>query len=251
MVTLRALESQHPQWRNVMPSYTLNIDIDSSDLNPIYNAGELITITKQTSSGSAVAWVAFSPFENNTVTWTDSYALYASNTSIQAGAVISQMSNVAATPGSLYPFANGAFGASSPDPTLPPNTYEISNGMPQFPQLTFGLAQGVQVNGTGFPNNPINAQPVPASQTATFTPYDTISVFLMSQVQTSQVLTTVVSKSIQLTFGGSTTSQTISYDAQTGGWDLVSPADQQVRLLRPALHAAVDAFAKSFKGRAR
>jgi hypothetical protein len=230
-----------------MPSYTLNIDIDSTDLQAIYAAGESVTIVKQSPTGPSVAWVAFLPFEANTITWTDSYALYASNTGVQGGAVISQLSNVAASPGLKYPFSNGNFGPGVPDSTLPPNTYETNNQMSAFSTLTFGLAQSVQVNGTAQPNNPINAQTVPLNQTATFTPYDNITVFLQSQVQSSQVLTTVTSQNIQLSFGGATTTQTISYTAASG-WTVLNSATAAVARMRPALHAAIDTFVDTALG---
>jgi hypothetical protein len=231
-----------------MPNYSLNIDIDPTDLQTIYAANELVTIVKQSAAGPSVAWVAFLPFEATTLTWTDSYALYASNTSVQGGAVINQLSNILAGPGLNYPFLNGDFGTATPDGTLPPNTYETVNQMSAFPLLTFGLAQDIQINGMAQPNRPINAQAVPLNQTATFTPFDNITVFLQSQVQSSMMLTTVTSQSIALQFGGSTTSQTISYTA-ANGWIVVNPLAAEVSRLRPALHAAVDTFIDSAMGR--
>jgi hypothetical protein len=231
-----------------MPNYSLNIDIDTTDLQTIYAANELVTIVKQSAAGPLVAWVAFPPFEANTLTWTDSYALYASNTSVQGGAVINQLSNILAGPGLKYPFLNGDFGTATPDGALPPNTYETVNQMSAFPMLTFGLAQDIQLNGKAQPNRPINAQAVPLNQTATFTPFDNITVFLQSQVQSSMMLTTVTSQSIPLQFGGSTTSQTISYTAASG-WTVVNPLAAEVSRLRPALHAAVDTFIDSAMGR--
>lgn len=231
-----------------MPSYTLNIDFESSELHPIYAANEQVTIVKQSAGGTTVAWVAFVPFPNNTVGWSDSYALYASNTFVQSKAIISQLSNTPASPGLKYPFNDGLFGSGTRDSSLPPNTYEALNQMSAFPTLTFGLAQGVQVNGTAQPNNPINAQIVPLNQTAEFTPLDKITVFLQSQVQTGMVLTTVTSQSIELSFGGSTTSQTITYSAASG-WTIVNSAVADVSRMRPALHAAVDTFVDVALGR--
>jgi hypothetical protein len=224
-----------------MPNYTLNVDFDPGELAPIYAANEQVTIVKQSRDGKPVAWVAFVPFQNNTVTWKDSYALYASNTLAESGAIISQLSNTAASPGLQYAFAEGKFDSGTPDSDLPPNTYDIVNQMAGFNELTFGLAQDVQVNGTAQPNHPINAQIVPLHQSAQFTPLDKITVFLQSNVQSGMVLTTVKSASIELSFGGATTSRTLSYRAGSG-WTVVNALAADIARVRPALHAAVDTF---------
>lgn len=231
-----------------MPNYTLNIDFDTAELPPIYAANEQVTIVKQSPDGKPVAWVALVPFQNNTVSWKDSYALYAARKLMQPMEVISQLSNTPASPGLQYPFAEGKFDRGTPDPGLPPNTYGTMNQMSEFPELTFGLAQDVQVNGTAQPNNPINAQIIPFNQTAQFTPLDKITVFLQSNVRSGMVLTTVTSQSIELSFGAATTSRTISYSARSG-WTVVNSLAADVARIRPALHAAVDSFIDVAVGR--
>jgi len=72
-----------------MPTYTLSIPIDPASLKTIYASNEKLTLVKQTDPSQAeVAWVAFAPFENNTVTWSEQYAVSAAQTKWKAGASI-------------------------------------------------------------------------------------------------------------------------------------------------------------------
>ncbi|MES0492014.1 MAG: hypothetical protein ABUK01_18620 [Leptospirales bacterium] len=195
-----------------MVNYSLNIEFDNKGLGKIRAAGELVVITKTVNSGGAsapVAWVTFQPSQQNAVKWSENYQIYASNSKVQNGAQIVEVSNVKAAAGNSYPFLNSnSFGAttSSGDPAK----YTIANQDMKKASLTFGLAQDATVNGTQSVN-PINAVSLPSNQTAVFTPIETIQVFTMANIMGSTVIDRVNSNALTVDLT-SAASQNIKYD---------------------------------------
>jgi hypothetical protein len=218
-----------------MPNYSLNIDISATDLPTILKAGQQVTIVKQPNGPSSlmVAWVAFGPLENNTVAWTENYALYASESQIQAGATIAMMTDSPATPGQQYVLTQGGVFAPPTPVQLPPNTYAVLNQFGTNPEsLTFGLAQTIQVNGTASPDNPIGAMQVLNEETGQFTPLETISVFLQANVSTSMFIGSVTSQPLSLTYG-QVSSYTVAWDAAIGQFVVQSSSKAAVPARRP------------------
>ncbi len=181
-----------------MSAYNLNVSINSQDVQEINSASQKIVIVKQVggSSGQPVAWVSFSPFENNVVSWETSYGVYASSTEIQSGATINKTSAVnPATAEIVYPFENGTFG----NPTsgdVSSNSYSISNKYSN--QFTFGLAQSVTANGNKFEASPLNAVQVLSKQNATFTPIEKIAVFLRANFNNGVVISEIASNALDI-----------------------------------------------------
>ena len=204
--------------------YQLNIDIDPADLAVILEAGELVTIVKQTTGsagGPQVAWVAFDPLQANSVSWQDSYTMYASRTQLEGNATINMMSQAPAGQTQSLPFTNeGSFQAADPTIVLPSDTYGVENQYTTAPFLVFGLAQEANVTGTSSPASPINASVVPMNQRATFQPLDVVTVFLQANTSNGMVINTVTGQPITLTFGGGTNEITIAYDAAIGGFTM-------------------------------
>jgi hypothetical protein len=203
-----------------MSQYQLNISFTQADLDTLHEAGELVTIVKQTTSGGSatVAWVTFDPFTSNTVTWEDTYTLYASNTEIEGNATIQMMSQAPAAEMQSLIFASGSFQGAQQGVTLPADTYGVLNNETDVPALTFGLAQEATVSGNAVPSSPINAQWVPSHQNAAFEPLDVIQVFMQAQTSNGMVLSDVTSQAITLTFSGDAPSQAIAYSAALGGF---------------------------------
>lgn len=202
-----------------MPSYQLNVDFDSADLQTISGAGEKLVLFKKTGEGAPVAWVAIDPFNNNTIEWEENYAMYSSQVQVQHGAVIHKMSDLEAKDMVRYSFEHyGAFGTPEKDTTLNLNQYAIKNSYQNADSLAFGLAQGVQVNGTGFAYKPINAQSVPRNQKANFTPLTEVVVFLDGKAQEGMVITETFSDQTSLTFGGDIVNITVRYDSHSGSF---------------------------------
>ena len=201
-----------------MSKYRLNIKINGQDLKTIYKANEQIVIVKHTAGNadSQVAWVSFKPFMNNTVDWENNFAVYASNTEVQHGAVINKLSDLAATTKVMYNFEQGVFQKPEIVPSLGKNTYAVKNDMADYDGLTFGLAQDVQVNGIGMAKNPINAVFVPYEQSISMTPIEKVDIYLRSDINDGTVISHVSSVPLTVEYEENETEHTIAYNKETG-----------------------------------
>ncbi|HYG64979.1 MAG TPA: hypothetical protein VEL74_20520 [Thermoanaerobaculia bacterium] len=214
-----------------MPSYTLQLMISAQDLTTLRQAGESIVIARAFSGSSPnVAWVSFAPFSSNTVTWDDAYGLFASpaqsSGTIQ---ILSQTSGTAAS-GMYYNFADASFsgpfsGASAPGA----GSFRVFNQMPssQYTALGFGMLQSATVNGSALPARPANLDIVPAMQFSTFTPLNTVYVWLQSGVSSGDIVTlpplsmgaalAVSSRATKVQFSG-TSSLSYVYESSVGAF---------------------------------
>lgn len=205
-----------------MLDYQLNIQIEPADLRTICKAGQKIVLMKAVTDSTPVAWVTFSPFPNNTVQFQEKYAIYGSTSSLENGASIFRMADIEAIDQIRYPFQRCAtFGEPMDNQGITTGQFAVLNDYEELPCLTFGMAQGIQVNGTAFPNKPINAQVVPRKHTAKFTPLTKISLFLDGQINEGMVLTDVSNPKVELTFGGVITDITVKYNSATGIFERV------------------------------
>lgn len=202
-----------------MPSYQLQINIDPSHVEQIVKAGQQVVMMKQvTGNGTPLAWLAFSPYQSNTVNWQDQYAVFASQSQIQSGATISQLASRNATQRTAYGFDNNIFNVAPARSVLTSGMYETINQSDHT--LTFGLAQAATLNGTDVGSNALFAGSLLPGQWLDMTPYETVSVFLYNNTKSAMCLGTVMGPSLAVTFGGATTSQTISFDYKLGGFQL-------------------------------
>lgn len=198
-----------------MPTYKLTIQIDNTGLNTLNAASQLVTIVKETNPTTMpVAWLAFHPEENNVITWTESYSVYASRTQIQAGAHIITSSVQSAAGGNTYRFSSGHFTTGTPG--LLPSQYAIFNNDTNFQLLTGGLMQ--QAGGTiGQVTSPLNATVIPFNNTGTYTPIETIRVFADAQSNNGLVISNVQGDALTVEFT-TNVSQTIHYNNATNSF---------------------------------
>lgn len=181
--------------------YQINLDIDDAGLKAIYDSGQSVTLVKSVvgnplvTGNLPIAWLSFQPLEENQIVWTENYYAYATTTSLQAGAVISMTSQ---SPGPmqagwLYTFEDGQF-ASAPGGAA--GTLNVFNDM-QSNNFNFGLAQQATINNVAT-SAPLNSQPVLYNESASFTPIETLSIFLSSYSNNGVVLTQVASNALVL-----------------------------------------------------
>ena len=123
-----------------------------------------------------VVWLAFTPFQNNTVSWDDTYSVYGTGTSIVTGNTISINSTESAMLGFLYTISGGTFTAAPYSNGI--STFNIANQ--QSSSYNFGLTQQATINGEKSINTPVNCIPVLYNQQAMFTPSETVYIFLSS-----------------------------------------------------------------------
>ncbi|OAA94994.1 hypothetical protein [Clostridium coskatii] len=201
-----------------MPNYKLNILFNSKDVATVFDAGQNVVLLKKTSTGNSVAWVTFQPFESNYVSWNDNYAIYASNSELKSGATIDKLSEVSAVSKQLYTFNKGTFDPPESNSDIQEGQYAIEHKMAGYDTLIFGLTQEAKCNGVLVSGSPINASIVPLNQSAKFTPYEIVTVYLEADITNGTVVTNVISNSLDVTFGGDTTEATIQYDSSIGGF---------------------------------
>ncbi len=202
-----------------MPNYNLNISFEAADLSTIISANQKVTLVKQNNQGINLAWVAFQPFQHNTLEWKSDYALYCSNSELQSGVQINKLSDVMATAALKYIFKNACFSSTKDaGELLLPDSYYVRNEMDGYDALTFGLAQGIYVNGKAIPNRPINAVMVPFMHNTSFTPYEIVNVYLEANIKESMVVTNVSTNPITLVFGGGIDTINIKYNRASGSF---------------------------------
>ena len=193
--------------------YQLNISIDSAGLSQIYAANQAITIVKSVvtnplSTGNLpIAWIQFQPLQENLVTWQESYNIYATTTALQAGATIVQTSvtGVPVQTGWTYLFSKGQFAGSQGGPS---GTFNMTNQ--QGGLFNFGLSQQAIVNNVPV-MAPLNAIPVLNNEGASFTPEETISIFLSNAVNNGVVLSQVASNALVVTLTSQSASANIGF----------------------------------------
>jgi hypothetical protein len=199
--------------------YTLNTSFANSDLDRLAQTGSNVIVAKPTQNGGPnVAWVVFSPMSENTMTWEEIYGIYASQTQLISGAVIDQATEVMpAAPDKLYTLLPQGYFSAPGDDVPGQGSYVALNTLVN-PDLimTVGLTQQAIVNGTSGLANAVSATPVLYQSTAVMTPYTDIYLWVQSQIVSNSVVTTVTSPQTVVTFGGSVSEVSLTYDAMSG-----------------------------------
>ncbi|TDH38183.1 hypothetical protein E2A64_03415 [Pseudohoeflea suaedae] len=200
-----------------MPTYELDISIDQAGLTALTQAGQSVTIVKQSSGGKPTAWISFTPQMNNVITWTEQYSVYSSTTNAQAGATIRTSSVATAIGGSSYTLNNSGFFDKGISGRVGPTQYQIINADPDLmigttPMVTAGLLQGASVNGKNV-SAPLCAAGVLYNQTALFTPIETIMVFTSSYSDNGIVISQVAGNALTVEYTTNNTAA-IAYNDQ-------------------------------------
>ncbi|PRY36925.1 hypothetical protein [Umezawaea tangerina] len=201
--------------------YTLQLLVDSADLEILKAAQQNIILAKPVGGGSPnVAWLTVDPFPENTIEWTESYGLYASTSSVESGARIRKVGSVpVAEDGNTYAFkATNTFSGPSSMPPVPNGTFAVNNvnDNPLYPYLTFGLTQSATVGPVPVENAPISATVVPSNQSVAMTPLTSVWVWLEANLMSGTVITQVTSKRAIATFGDGVPSITLKYSRSKG-----------------------------------
>jgi hypothetical protein len=191
-----------------MTTYQLTITLDQAAVQTISQAGQAVTLAQNVTSfvesgesldavasKPAVAWLAFSPFENNTVAWTDELSLYASTGELTVGSVltINSQTGAAVQLGESYPFQNGVFGAAA---TGVSGSYTVAN-QEQGTSYLFGLLAAATVNGNST-SGPLDAAAVLYNEDGYFSPPTAVYVFLSTASANGTVLLDVPDSALEI-----------------------------------------------------
>ena len=170
---------------------SLTIQIDASGLSTLQAAGQAPVLVKSfVNRAYAVIWQKITLAEQVIVTWSGEYQVFASTTQLAAGASLQVNSHESATAGQLYSFSGGQFGAESAGlPTT--DQIGIANqdagfGVPNGIG-TFGVAETAQLGGQQA-TNPLDAQAVPAENTAYSVLTERVFIFPASGVSAGSII---------------------------------------------------------------
>ncbi len=204
-----------------MTTYQLTINIDKAGLDSIYGAGQTVTLVKSLTSfpGSTgnlpIAWISFQPLEQNIITWTEDYSVYATTTQLKGGASIVMSSTQEAQEGIMYTFEQGSFSTGSDAPS---DVYSVTNQQ-KSGTFNFGLAQTAVINGVTA-SAPVSAWPVLYTENTTFTPLETVSVFLSSYNNNGVVITQVASTALPVSLSSQSPTAELQFNDATNSFSL-------------------------------
>ncbi|HVZ39315.1 MAG TPA: hypothetical protein VHI13_08570 [Candidatus Kapabacteria bacterium] len=202
-------------------NYELSLQIDPTELAVISAAGMNITLAKPVGGAAPnVIWQSFDPFENNTVSWTEQYGIYAATSTVEHGATISKLSTFSpAEGGSTYTFLpNAIFSQGVATSDVPLTSYRIDNAMPasKYRALTFGLTQPAIINGVPGGFNALNADMVLSQAYDTLTPFTVVYVWLQANFASETMISQINTSYTKVTFGGTVTSVSLKFNSASG-----------------------------------
>ncbi|KGW90033.1 hypothetical protein [Burkholderia pseudomallei] len=221
-----------------MSNFTLSTEFSQQDLERFYATGTNVVIAKPNGGGVPnVAWIVFRPLLKNHVNWSEEYAIYASNTSLTNGAVITQISSTQhpAVANKLYTFTpSGTFGPPSSGGSE--GSYSVENDYENLPKgyLTMGLSQKASVNGNDTGLSVVSAASVLYRSTAVITPFTIIYLWTQSQVVSNSVVTRVTSQMTKITLGDGVTEVSLKYDPESGQF-LSKSRNEGIQVTHPQL----------------
>lgn len=191
-----------------MTTFTMTITIDQSGVKRIKHAYQYVTLARKvdwyvTNSNAnspppAVAWLVREPVQNLTISWSPNYYLYATSQDLEVGTQIiaAHFTRSPALSGYEYKFSSSDFtrGVSAQEGTFAVNNQAGSNS------LKFGLMQDATIGlvPTRKPF-PLIIAPVLNNETASFTPHETVYVFLQSYAQSGVLISEIPSKACAVT----------------------------------------------------
>jgi len=206
--------------------FEIDITIDQTGVEQINSSGQKVTLVQSVVSDPLetgnlpIAWLAFSPLEQNVVSWQENYYIYATTTQVQSGATIQMTSQTsgAAQEGFLYTFANGIFTGAAGGGA---DTFNAKNAMSSA--FGMGLAQQAMVNNVQT-FAPLNVSTVLANENASFTPEITLSVFLSSVQNNGSVLSQVAGNAFSFTLTSQAPSINLDFNDSTNTFYAASSA---------------------------
>lgn len=207
-----------------MSTCSIQLLIDPADLHAIRAVYRNIVLARPANDDHSpyVIWQSFTPDADNTVVWSDDYAIYAANTPLKHGSRIAptrSMPYPALSAGS-YVFTGDArfHGPYSSEGALSDKQFCIYNEVPcaHYPALTFGLAQTARINGAPTNVRPLNAQSIPAHEAAIFSPVNTVHIWLQAELPSGTVQTYLPEAVTTVQLGRISHAQTLKYDAAQG-----------------------------------
>jgi hypothetical protein len=210
--------------RRTVPQYTLVVELDAAGLADSSEDGLRLVVAKPSGSNRPnVAWLARDPGERTTISWDDTYGLYAAVVPERDGLPLRVVASVYPAPdGAIHPFVGTAFGEPVADGRIPRGHYDVRND--DECAVTFGLLQTVTIDGQRSIPTPLNAVVVPPGFTADFTAVTTVYVWAEAGVDGSSVVSQVPPDATEVTFDAAHGARRCRYDHRTGTFTVIERA---------------------------
>ena len=196
--------------------YQINITFDEAGLEQIYQTGSSVVLVKSvnTSPASAtmpIAWIASrQPLMNNAIAREEGYALYATSGQIMPGMMIEAAVEAPANTGSAYTFdASSQFAATGSSSV---GTIALTNASSEF--TSFGLVQYATVNGMSM-SGPTNVSTLPSYMNATYTPTETVALFIYQVARSGQVFSSIPGNALVVTLSSANPTANVTYNSST------------------------------------
>jgi len=197
--------------------YSLSIKISNTASKELTSAGMKVCIVKSRVSGDSgknVVWVTVPTNSGaTTVAWEDTFEMYASSTSYEAGATISNISQNEEPlyPNSAWLYEAGSWGKDSTQ-VFTDKKFHLTN---EDTARTFGLVQASNVSGM-VKFTPVSATTVMKAMAATFEPYAFVTVFVSATFNNGVVITEVSGKGQAVKFSTTDNAKTVEFDLGSG-----------------------------------
>ncbi|KIK52898.1 hypothetical protein GYMLUDRAFT_265290 [Collybiopsis luxurians FD-317 M1] len=201
-----------------MPTYTLNVMIDSEQLRILRENSYTLCIAKkvrdQLGDKYNVVWKGIEePMQANRFTWTEEYQVFASNTFKVRDLVEAKSNEVSIAYKQECLFDDtGSMQHAKADPKPVDGTFKITN---QFGAIPFAISS--EMNGE---YNPNYISPVIIKGHVVFAPVNEVRVWFALKLPTGTMFSDFTGEYIELQFGGDKTTATVCYD-ETGSWQLM------------------------------
>jgi hypothetical protein len=201
----------------VAQSFTLTLEIAEASHRLLVGSGMRLVVAK-TAAGSApgVAWLAWDPAPVNTVTWNETYGIYAAEIPEHDGAPIRLVASVyPARERSIYPYRHAAFAEPLASQRIPPRHFDVCNEATS--STAFGLLQAAAINGE-FVRSPVNAVVLPHSFTADFAAVTTLHVWTQTAVAGGTIAPDRPRNGRVIAFDSDRPARRFRYDADTAAF---------------------------------
>jgi hypothetical protein len=211
--------------RRIVPQYTLVIELGAAGLR--HSAERRLRVVVAKPSGASkpnVAWLAREPAERTTISWDDTYGLYAAVVPERDGLPLSVVAAVyPALDGAIHPFVGTAFGDPVSEGRIPRGHYDVRNDEDEL-AMTFGLLQTATVDGQRSTPVPLNAVNVPAGFTADFTAVTRVYVWAEADVGGGTVVSQMPPDATEVAFDAAHGARRCRYDVESGTFTVVDDA---------------------------
>jgi len=194
--------------------WTVVIEIDSRGVRELVETGSRVIVARPCgSAGPNVVWSTLKPVPRSTVSWLESYGLYASQSAVAGGTALHVQSQMhAVRSGVVYRFRGGAFSRDERPGAVPPGHYGVTNF--EVRAQTFGLLQAGTVNGRAC-HAPINAVVLPSAMTADFVPSSDLNLWAQPGIERGTVVIDLPQYATAASFSSHDRERTFRFDRAT------------------------------------